>query len=149
MSRIIRGKIQNSLYQTKNKEEVKNWEIRYLPDLSIINLLFSFGLVQRILNYFPNNPTHCLYFGEVETPYYRQNLPRFTQNIDYSQKHFLCIRAQKNTFLSAILLKFNLRHWISSSSVWMHLFNANVVTTWFFANYWRKLKKNLPKASFF
>ena len=26
-------------------------------------------MVQRILNYYPNYPTHCLYFGEVETPY--------------------------------------------------------------------------------
>ena len=60
--------IQNSLHQNKNREEVKNSEIRYLPDLSILNLL-SVVLVQIILNYYPNYPTHRLYFGEVETPY--------------------------------------------------------------------------------
>ena len=26
-------------------------------------------LVERILNYYPNYPTHHLYFGEDETPY--------------------------------------------------------------------------------
>ena len=33
------------LHQNKNREEVKNREIRYLPDLSIFNLLsvFAFG----------------------------------------------------------------------------------------------------------
>ena len=54
---------------TKNREEIKNRVIRYLPDLSIVNLLSAFVLVQRILNYCPNYPTHRLYFGEVETPY--------------------------------------------------------------------------------
>ena len=49
MSRIIRVTIQNSLYQNKNRDEV---------------------LVRRILNFYPNYPTHRLYFGEVETPYY-------------------------------------------------------------------------------
>ena len=29
----------------------------------------AFVLVQRIFNYHPIYPTHCLYFGEVETPY--------------------------------------------------------------------------------
>ena len=67
MSRTVRVFIQNSLHQKKNREEVKNREIRYLPDLSIVNLLSV--LVQRILNYYPNCPTHSLYFGEVETPY--------------------------------------------------------------------------------
>ena len=33
MCMIIRVIIQNSLYQNKNREEVKNREIRYLPDL--------------------------------------------------------------------------------------------------------------------
>ena len=69
MSRIIRVIIQNSLHQNKNREEVKNREIRYLPDLSIFTLLSVFVLVQGILNYYPNYPTHRLYFGEVETPY--------------------------------------------------------------------------------
>ena len=69
MSRIIRVIIQNSLYQNKNREDVKNREIRYLPDLSIVNLLSV--LVQRILNYYPNYPTHRLYFGEFKTPYVR------------------------------------------------------------------------------
>ena len=57
--------IQNSLYQNTNREEVKN------RDLLISLLLTSslFFLVQRILNYYPNNPTHRLYIGEVETPY--------------------------------------------------------------------------------
>ena len=62
--------IQNSLYQNKNREEVKNREIRYLPDLSILNLLPVLVSIQRILNHYPNYPTHRLYFGEVETPYY-------------------------------------------------------------------------------
>ena len=48
MSRIIRVIVQNSSYQNINKEEVKNKEVRYLPDLSIFNLL---------------------YIGEVEAPY--------------------------------------------------------------------------------
>ena len=91
MSKIIRAIIQNSLHQNKNREEVKNREIRYLPDLSISNLLSVFVcfayiyftlhlfifillsvfvLVQRILNYYTNYPTHRLYFGEVETSYF-------------------------------------------------------------------------------
>jgi len=61
--------IQNSLHQNKSREEVKNRKIRYLPDLSIIILLSVYVLVQRILNYYPNYPTHRLYFGEVKTPY--------------------------------------------------------------------------------
>ena len=69
MSRIIRVIIQNSFHQNKNREEVKNRKIRYLPDLSIFDLLSVFVLVQRILNYHPNYPTHRLYFGEVETLY--------------------------------------------------------------------------------
>ena len=44
MSRIIRVIIQNSLYQNKNREEVKNREIRYIPDLSVFNLLFVFSV---------------------------------------------------------------------------------------------------------
>ena len=70
MSRIIGVIIQNSLHQ-KNRDEVKNREIRYLSDPSIFNLLSVFVLVGRILNYhdLPNYPTHRLYFGEVETPY--------------------------------------------------------------------------------
>ena len=51
------------------KIEVKNTEIRYLPVLSIFNLLSVYVLVQKNLNYYPNYPTHRLYFGEVETPY--------------------------------------------------------------------------------
>ena len=47
---------------------MKHREIRYLPDLSIFNLLSVFVLVQRILNYYSYYPTHRLYFGEVETP---------------------------------------------------------------------------------
>ena len=42
----------------------------FIPDLSIVNLLSVFVLVQRILNYYPNYPTHRLQFGEVETPYF-------------------------------------------------------------------------------
>ena len=63
---IIRVIIQNSLYQNKNRQEVKNGDIRYLPEFSIFNLLSVFVLVRRILNYYP---THRLYFEEVETPY--------------------------------------------------------------------------------
>jgi len=44
MSSIIRVIIQNSLHQNKNREEVKDREIRYLPDLSIVNLLSVFVL---------------------------------------------------------------------------------------------------------
>ena len=69
MIMIIMVIIQNSLHQNKNREDVKNREIRDLPDLSIVNLLSFFVLVERILNYYPNYPTHRLYFGEVETPY--------------------------------------------------------------------------------
>ena len=70
MSRIIRVIIQNSLHQSINRKEVKNREIRYLPNLSIFNLLSFFVLVQQIImNYYHNYPTHLLYFGEVETPY--------------------------------------------------------------------------------
>ena len=60
--------IQNYLHQNKNRE-VKNREIRYLTDLSIVNHLSVFVLVQIILNYYPNEPTHRLYFGEVKTPH--------------------------------------------------------------------------------
>ena len=70
MSKIIGVKIQNTLYQKKNREKVTNRKIRYIPDLSIFNLLSVFVLVRRILNYYPYYPTHRLYFGEVETPYY-------------------------------------------------------------------------------
>ena len=56
------------MYQNKNREQVKIREIRYLPDLTIFNLL-CFGLVQRTLNYYPNYPSHRLYFGEVQTPH--------------------------------------------------------------------------------
>ena len=66
MSRIIGVLIQNSLHHNKNREEVKNRDIRYLADLSIVNLLSVSVVVQRILNYYP---THRLYFREVETPY--------------------------------------------------------------------------------
>ena len=69
MSKIIRVIIQISLNPNENREEVRNRESRYLPDLSIFNLPSVFVLVQRILNYHPNYPTHRLYFGEVETPY--------------------------------------------------------------------------------
>ena len=63
-----------NLHQNKNREEVKNREIRYLPDLSIFNLLSIYVLVQRILNHYPNYPTHRLYLWEVETPYiFRMN----------------------------------------------------------------------------
>ena len=40
-----------------------------LIDLSIFNLLSVFLLVRRMLNYYPNYPTHRSYFGEVEAPY--------------------------------------------------------------------------------
>ena len=41
---LIRVTIQNYLHQNKNREEVKNREVRYLPDLSIFNLLSVFVL---------------------------------------------------------------------------------------------------------
>ena len=66
MTRVI---IQNSLHRNINREEAKNREIRYLPDLSILNLLSVYVLVQRIFNYYPNYHTHRLYFGEVEIAY--------------------------------------------------------------------------------
>ena len=66
ISRII---IKNSSYQNINREEVTNREIRYLPDLSIFNLLSVFVLVQRIWSYYPNYLNHHLYFGEIETQY--------------------------------------------------------------------------------
>ena len=55
--------IQNYLHQNKNREEVTNRQISYLPDLSIVNLLSAFVLVQRILNHYHYYPTHRLYFG--------------------------------------------------------------------------------------
>ena len=64
MSRIIRVLIKNSLHQNKNREEVKNSKIRYLPDLTIVNLLSVYVLVQRILNYYLNYPIHRLYLGK-------------------------------------------------------------------------------------
>ena len=67
MTRIIRVIIQNYLYQIKNREEVNNREIKYLPDLTIFNPFSVYVLVQRILNNYSNYPTHRLYFGEVET----------------------------------------------------------------------------------
>ena len=67
MSIIIRVITQNSLYE--NREEVNNRDLRYLPNISIVNLLSVFVMVERILNEYPNYPTRRLYFGEVETPY--------------------------------------------------------------------------------
>ena len=55
------------MHQNKNREEVKNREIQYLPELSIFNLHSVF--TQIILNYYPNYPIHRLYFVEVETPH--------------------------------------------------------------------------------
>ena len=69
MSRIIRVLLLNYLQQNKNREEVNNREIRYLPDLSIVNLLSVFVLALGILNYYPYLR---LYFGEVTTPYYSE-----------------------------------------------------------------------------
>ena len=37
-------------------------------------------MVQRILNYFPNYPTHRLYFEEVETPY---SYPTMSKDINF------------------------------------------------------------------
>ena len=73
--------IQNSSYRKKNREEVNSREIRYLPDFSIFNLFSVFLLVQRIWNYYPNYPTHRLYFGEVETPYSHCNLIELTDRV--------------------------------------------------------------------
>ena len=72
MSRIIRGnnsKFFAPKHQQRSEKEVKNREIRYLPDLTIFSLFSVFVLIQRILKHYPNYPTHRLYFGEVETPY--------------------------------------------------------------------------------
>ena len=91
MSRIIRVIIQNSSYQNKNREEVKNREIRYLPDLSIVNLLSVFVLVRRILNYYP---THRLYFREVETPY--RSSRRGSYQVGGTAGHELEIRLEPN-----------------------------------------------------
>ena len=66
--RFIMLRIYRSL-ENENREEAENRKIRYLPDLSIFNLLSDSVLVQRILNYHPNHPTHRFYFGEVETPF--------------------------------------------------------------------------------
>ena len=41
---------------------------KYLISLFLTSPRF-FVFAQRILNYYPNYPTHRLYFGEVETPY--------------------------------------------------------------------------------
>ena len=64
MSRIIGVIIKNCLHQNKNREKVKNREIKYFS---------VFVLMQTILNYYPNYPTHRSYFGEVETRYCSEN----------------------------------------------------------------------------
>ena len=66
MSRIIRVIIKNYLHQNRNREEVKNRKIMYLTDLSIVNLLSVYVWVRRILNYYPNYPTHRLYFEKLK-----------------------------------------------------------------------------------
>ena len=45
------------------------WALINLPDLSIVNLLSVFVLVQRILNKYLIYPTRRSFLGEVETPY--------------------------------------------------------------------------------
>ena len=69
MSTIIRVIIQKCLHQKKNREDVKNREIRYLPDLSTVNFLSVFLSVRRILNYYHNYPTRRLNLREVKTSY--------------------------------------------------------------------------------
>ena len=39
--------------------------------LSIVNLLSVFVLMQNFLYYYPNYPTHRVYFGEIDSPYRR------------------------------------------------------------------------------
>ena len=46
MSRIISVLIKNSSYQNINREEIKNREIMYLSDLSIVNL-FSVYILEK------------------------------------------------------------------------------------------------------
>ena len=69
MSRLIRVLIPNYLRQNKNREEDNNRD-QVIPVLSTCSLSV-FVLVQRIFNYYPNYHAHRLYFGEVETPYYK------------------------------------------------------------------------------
>ena len=57
------------MYQNINREEVKNRDIKYLPDFSIFNLFSVYVLVRRILKHHPNYPTRRLYFEEVEIHY--------------------------------------------------------------------------------
>ena len=40
-----------------------------MTDFSIVNLLSVYLLIRTIFSYYPNYPTHRLYFGEFETPY--------------------------------------------------------------------------------
>jgi len=49
MSRIIRVIIQNSSYQNINREEINNREIRYIPDLSIFNLISVYILGKSVV----------------------------------------------------------------------------------------------------
>ena len=53
------------------KLKINNCEVnnKFKIERSGIYLLSVSVLVQGILNYYPNYPTHRLYFGEVETPY--------------------------------------------------------------------------------
>ena len=37
--------------------------------LTIVNLFSIYVFVQRLMNYYPNYSSRCLYFREVETPY--------------------------------------------------------------------------------
>ena len=45
------------------------WEVQNFQKEMLKDLLSVILLVRRISNYYPNYPTHCLYFGEVEKPY--------------------------------------------------------------------------------
>ena len=65
MSRLIRVLIQNSLRQNKNREEVKNRDIRYLPDLSIFNLLSVFDLVQKKLKFQLIKSKHVIKYNHL------------------------------------------------------------------------------------
>ena len=42
--------------------------------------------MQRILNYYPNYPTHHLYFGEVKTPYIQSEY-RWMENVGTAKMH--------------------------------------------------------------
>ena len=128
MSRIIRAIIQKSLHQNRNREEINNREIRYLPDLSIFNLLSVYVMVRRILNYYPNHPTHRLYFREVETPYSEWQKPPFLGLREKIVRWFSLLLDQTVTLAECKGVENSKSVLVGDHFLWFFLFG--LLTTW-------------------